>query len=101
MAATSGGYGIISGLPLRPGLIVLTTEYATDETWSQNCSVGVTGNGKFITDGVTASTAVGRCLSEGSTVGVGSDGETGVNAAYLTNRSLVKIQFTKGYFGKV
>lgn len=90
--ADASGNGVISGIMVKPGLVVLTTEYHNTGSYSSMDPItGVTGNGKFKESGADDDDeTIGYVLAEG----------TDVNDAYTSNssRKLIKIQFTKsGY----
>ena len=89
--STASGNATVVGVPLRPGLIILTTEYHTTGSYAANDPVtGVTGNGKFREASADAlNETIGFVLEEGWRV----------NQAYNTTRKMIKIYITRSGYG--
>ena len=95
LPADASGNAMISGIPLRAGLVILTTEYQNTGSYSQNDAItGATGSGRFKASGGDANDeTLGFILGEGSSPSLG------VNAAWASSRKLMKIQFTRSGYG--
>ena len=85
------GYQMISAIPMRPGLVILTTEYFTTGSYVfMDAITCATASGRFKEAGGDANhETIGYCLEEGA----------GVNAAWEGTRKLLKIQFTRSGYG--
>jgi len=89
LPATASGHGMINGVILQPGMVILTTEYHTTGSYSINDNICVaTGSGRFKEAGAKGGT-IARVLEEGS----------GVNVAYNTTRSMLKMLIVKNTRG--
>ena len=94
LVADGSGNGVISGIMLRAGLVIATTEYHTTGSYAyQDALTGVTGNGKWkkaTSDSVNE--ALGYVLQEGIGVRI-------PNVPYAKTRKMIKIQITRSGYG--